>query len=229
MTIATSLINKAAIDGIKRLQQDNPSISTLFNNLNEYGELILIGGAVRDFTYQKSPRDFDIIVNSNLTNFDKAFEGYNYRKNRFDGYKIFINDIELDIWSIQNNWAFKEKILKTRVDNITKGTFYNFDAISINLNTSDVYAENFIESIKEKVLDITLEDDYIPLNPSPEVNIMRALVIKKYWGLNFSKKVNNYIHNWLTEVDSPYDLLIKTEIKHYGNRKLTIEDYKMIL
>lgn len=105
---------------------------------------------------------------------------------------------------------------------------YNFDSISINLNTADVYADNFIESIKDRKLDITLRDDYIALNPTPEVNIMRALVIKKYWGLSFSNKVINYINDWLNKVDSPYELLTKAEIKHYGNRKLSFEDYKML-
>lgn len=228
MTIATSLIYRSAIDGMEKLKQENPSLITLFDNLNDHGDLILIGGAVRDFAYQKAPRDLDIIVNSKSSNLDKAFDNFNYRKNRFDGYKVIVNEVELDIWSIQNNWAFREKILKARVDNIPKGTFYNFDSISINLNTADVYADNFIESIKDRKLDITLRDDYIALNPTPEVNIMRALVIKKYWGLSFSNKVINYINDWLNKVDSPYELLTKAEIKHYGNRKLSFEDYKML-
>jgi hypothetical protein len=229
MTIATTLIYRSAIDGIEKLKQNNPAVSRLLHTLNDYGELILVGGAVRDFAYQKSPRDLDIIINSTISNFDKAFENYSYQKNRFGGYKVFLNDIELDVWSIQNNWAFRERILKPHVDNIPKGTFYNFDAISINLNTAEVYADNFIESIIDNRLDITLEDDYISLNPTPEVNIMRALVIKKYWGLSFSNKVVKYINDWVTKVDLPYELLIQAEIKHYGIRKLTIEDYKTML
>jgi hypothetical protein len=57
---------------------------------------------------------------------------------------------------------------------------------------------------------------------------MRAFVIKKYWGLSFSNKVIRYINEWFAKVDSPYELLTRAEVKHYGNRKLTIEDYKTL-
>lgn len=225
MTIATSLISNSAIIGIDKLKRENASLSDLLKNLNDFGDLILVGGAARDFTYQKSPRDFDIIIDTEKSNFDEALTGYFYRSNRFGGYKVTVKDIELDIWSIQENWAFKEKIFDTDVKNIERGTFYNFDAISINLNTSNTYADFFLKSIKDKMLDITLDDEFIPLNPAPEMNVMRAFVIKKYWGLSFSDKVNQYITDWIKNIDCPYELLAATEIRHYGCRKLNIEDY----
>ncbi|RIU93442.1 hypothetical protein [Oceanobacillus picturae] len=228
MAIATSLINRATIDGVKKLEKCNPPVSRLFDNLSEYGDLILVGGAVRDFAYQRKPRDLDIIVDSDFESFDNALKNFTYKKNRFDGYKVLINDLELDIWSIQNNWAFREKILKPNVKNIPQGAFYNFDSISINLNTGDVYADDFIKSIRERKLDITLNEDYISLNPSPEVNIVRAFVIKKYWGLNFSNKVSYYINEWLSKVEKPYELLKNAEVKHYGFKKLNNEDYKVL-
>ncbi|MDR4938796.1 hypothetical protein RGU11_20650 [Rossellomorea marisflavi] len=223
--IATSLIHNLALDGIQRLQQEDIQITTLLSNLNQLGDLILVGGAIRDFAFLKSPRDIDIIIDSEESNFDEAVKRFNYRKNRFGGYKVFLDNVEFDIWGIKHNWAFKEKILDTQFKNISKGTFYNFDALALNISTSDLDADVFVESMKEKVLDITLKDEYIEQNPSPEVNIVRAFIIHKYWGLSFSNKVMNYISNWSNKMDAPVDILRKAELKHYGSNRLIKEDY----
>lgn len=223
--IATSLIHHLALDGINKLKQENPEVSNLFNSLNKFGDLILVGGAIRDFAFLKPPRDIDIIIDSENSNFDEVLKDFEHSKNRFGGYKVLIDNIEFDIWGINHNWAFKEKILDTQFENISKGTFYNFDALALNINTSNLDAEVFVESMKEKVLDITLEDAYIEQNPTPEVNIVRAFIIHKYWGLHFSNKVVNYIQEWSKGNASPLDTLAKAELKHYGSNRLIKEDY----
>jgi hypothetical protein len=225
MMIGTSLIHQLAVQGIRRLKQDDIQVAFLFNNLNQFGDLILVGGAVRDFAFFRNPRDIDIIVNSKVSDFDEVLKDFKYTKNRFGGYKVYLDNIEIDIWGINNNWAFKEKILDTQFENISKGTFYNFDALALNINTFNIDAEVFVESIKEKVLDITLEDEYVSKNPTPEVNVLRAFIIHKYWGLRFSDKVIDYIQEWSRKTSNPVDTLAKTELKHYGLNRLKKEDY----
>lgn len=223
--IDTSLIQHLALDGIRRLKQEDTQIATLFNNLNQFGDLILVGGAIRDFAYLRTPRDIDIIVDSKESDFDDALKSFENRKNRFGGYKVFLDEIEFDIWGINHNWAFKEKILDTQFENISKGTFYNFDALAFNINTSNLDADVFVKSMKEKTLEITLQDEYIEQNPTPEVNIVRAFIIHKYWGLRFSNKVINYITEWSEKTDTPVETLAKAELKHYGSNRLIKEDY----
>ncbi|WP_052087807.1 hypothetical protein [Paenibacillus wynnii] len=223
--IATSLIHRLTLDGIRRLKQEDTQVSILFNNLNKFGDLILVGGAVRDFTYFRTPRDIDIIVDSIDSDFDDVLKSFRYQKNRFGGYKVYLDSIEFDIWGINHNWAFKEKILDIQFENISKGTFYNFDALALNINTSNIDAERFVESIKDKILDITLEDEYVDKNPTPEINIVRAFIIHKYWGLHFSDKVMNYIKNWSEKTYDPVETLVKAEYKHYGSNRLIKEDY----
>lgn len=223
--ISTSLIYNLTLEGIEMLKQEDPQIAIFLNDLSQFGDLILVGGAIRDFTYLKSPRDVDIIIDSKESNFDVAIKNFPHRKNRFGGYKVFFENIEFDIWGINHNWAFKKKIFDTKFKNISKGTFYNFDALALNITTLDLDADIFVESIKERLLDITLEDEYVEQNPSPEINIMRAFIIHKYWGLNFSNKVNNYILEWSKTNDYPIETLKKAELKHYGSNRLMNEDY----
>lgn len=222
--ISNSKIEKV-LNFVKVLREDS-EINTIFCRLEEYGHLILIGGAIRDIAvYNRQPRDYDIIVNTDCENFDEVFEGFEFTKNRFGGYKIYINTFEFDVWSIKNNWAFKNNILEAKVENIVESTFYNIDSVHLNLNNGDWDGKYFIEALNENVLDIVLDDDYISLNPTPEINIVRAIVFKKLWGLHFSSKVENYILNWAKTTLDPVKELKNAEVKHYGqNKKLTEED-----
>ncbi|ULO07040.1 hypothetical protein H1230_29550 [Paenibacillus sp. 19GGS1-52] len=203
---------------------ESTEVLNLFNCLNKVGDIIIVGGALRDFAFKDSPRDIDIIIdNNNTREFENVFKEFDFCKNRFGGYKISLNNIDFDIWSICDNWAFKEGIHNSNFSNISKGTFYNFDAIAFNMTTHELDADIFIQSLSENLLDITLEENFIPMNPTPEINVLRAFRIREVWGLDFSEKVYNYISNWYTVTPKPEEKLKKAELKHYGeinnNRK----------
>ncbi|WP_243356679.1 nucleotidyltransferase family protein [Bacillus litorisediminis] len=219
----------STLDGINQLKEKNRELSVLLDNLSTFGNLVLVGGAIRDYSYNKTPRDLDIIIESKYSDFDEILNCFNTRKNRFGGYKIFLDELEIDLWSFSKNWAFQNKLLDPKFENITKGSFYNFDALAININTKEIDVSVFIDSLRENELDITLDEEYIELNPTPEINIMRACYINKYWGLELSNKVLKYIKNWVDKINDPVELLTRAEIKHYGKKRINEEDYLKIL
>jgi len=221
----TSVMKLEASKGFYKFIKNNPNVGHFIDELQNYGELIIIGGALRDFSFNRTPRDLDIMVSSNVTDFDDLMKNYDYRKNRFGGYKVSINDTELDIWSIQNNWAFKNQYYDASFKNVTKGSFFNIDAIAFNLNTGDIDAEIFIETIKNRVLDINLDSNYIADNPNPEKNIVRALRLRKTWKLEFSRNVQDYCQKWIESTENPLDVLYSIEKRHYGNNVLNLKDF----
>ncbi|ASA19533.1 hypothetical protein [Paenibacillus donghaensis] len=199
-------------------------VSDLFNCLNTLGDVIIVGGALRDFAFKDSPpRDIDLIIDNQNKNeleneLENVFKKFDFRRNRFGGYKVVVNNLDFDIWSIYDNWAFKEGIHNSSFSNISKGTFYNFDAIAFNMTTHELDADIFIQSLSEKLLDITLEDNFISMNPTPEINVLRAFKIRECWGLEFSEKVQNYISAWYSVTSEPEEKLKKAELKHYGKK-----------
>ncbi|KLV28947.1 hypothetical protein [Priestia megaterium] len=206
---------------ISLLRNQNKEIDYFFSKLEEYGDLILIGGAVRDIgMFNITPRDLDIIVNTTMLNLDNAFLQYNYHRNRFGGYKTVINSVEFDVWTINDNWAFKNNFLEHNIENIQHGAFYNIDSILVNLSGNYYEASYFNEAIEKRILDIILEDDLINENPSKEVNVLRAFVLKDKWELTFSNKLKNYIDLWLRTTVNPYSELEKAHYKHYKNQIL---------
>lgn len=103
---------------IYNLLEDYPETLRFINGLSEFGDLLFFGGSIRDYylynEYKKMPRDFDIAVKLHCKTektFESFVEKYNYKKNRFGGYKVNIENIEFDLWNLENTWAFRENKL----------------------------------------------------------------------------------------------------------------------
>lgn len=50
----------------------------------------------------------------NNNGLDDVLRKYNTKINRFGGYKISFNDINVDIWRIENTWAFKNQKINNK-------------------------------------------------------------------------------------------------------------------
>ncbi|MNO43577.1 hypothetical protein D3C76_338000 [compost metagenome] len=205
-------------DYIREIRK-HETINNFFYKLESYGDIVIIGGSIRDIVVNgKNPRDIDIILDTEAAQIDDVFEGMEYTKNRFGGYKAVFNQQEFDVWSITNNWAFKRNILDATIENIPKGCFYNLDATYFNLSTGLGDAQYFSEALFRKQLDIVLDDEFIYTNPFPEINIVRAIVLKKEYDVTYSKKVETYIKWWLDKSTDPFYELKNAGYKHYKKR-----------
>lgn len=218
------------LHGIQKLRQVSPQVDQFMNELGRYGNLILVGGAVRDLAERKTPRDYDIIVDSSDAGFEAVFAGRPYQRNRFGGYKLHVDGIEFDIWGIENNWAFRESLFVPHFENIPKGAFFNFDALCFHLHWQSLECTAFKEAMESQMLDILLDDAAVRKNPTPEVNVVRAWVIHKTRGLQLSDRVRKYIHEWCANAENPREKLLQAERKHYGeNSPLSHDDYDQLL
>lgn len=209
----------------------NSSTLNFIEELSDSGDLLFFGGSIRDICLFPDnpplPRDFDIAINfKNKTEFELITKKYNYRKNRFGGYKFKIADMEFDIWDLENTWAFNNTNLQVCEENLAKSVYLNIDGIVFNFNKSRIYDELFQNSIKSCKLDINLE-----ANPQVELNLLRALVFKdKYkneYKLRFSKKLKDVFKEYLKNestvlVDNLYDL----QCMHYKENYLSKEKIK---
>ena len=171
-----------------------------FYELFMFGSAYVVGGYFRDFLLNKSSRDVDIITDISNDQLIALLSNsnVNFKINRYDGIKISLNKIEIDIWTIENNWAFKNNLVKLnendKLNSIAKGCFYNFDALVINLYTYDFNLRYFNDCIEKKELNILQEQSiYKNLNPSVEANILRAIHLSKNYNLNYSKSTIEYL------------------------------------
>jgi hypothetical protein len=223
-----SVTIKFEVDKINQMMNylrklDN-SMNKLLSELEINGSVILIGGAIRDALKQNyNPRDIDMILKLNRkANLDYILEMNNikYRKNRFGGYKIFFDKTTFDIWTIENHWAFKNSLYEEKIENIEKTTFLNYDSLVYDYSSKELYKQYYDKCREEKVIDIIGNDKYIKENPSPDINIMRMLKIKRETNYQLSNRSYEYIYNYYKNCNnhnSNIDNILETAyLKHYG-------------
>lgn len=188
----------------------------------EEGNLLLFGGAIRNYyenQFSTMPRDFDIVVCTKNDELDQYFFNVPYIRNRYGGYKIDIYAVGFDIWSINSTWAFKNGVVENpNVENLTKTVFLNYDSVVYDLTTGDVYDEGYQKAKENKKLDIILEE-----NPFPELNILRSLVFKTRYNMDFSETLYEYTRSWRSRFSNNEEINILSEVqmKHYGFEYMT--------
>lgn len=211
-----------------------------FYELFLFGSAYVVGGYFRDFILSQESRDIDIITDipSDLLKNLIVDSKVNYDINRHGGIKIKLNSTEIDIWTIENNWAFKNNLVKLnendKLNSIAKGCFYNFDAPVINLYTYDFNLRYFNDCIEKKELNILQEKSiYKNLNPSIEANILRSIHLGKKYNLDYSKSTIEYLIAKIGYLDdqfsNPLERLLKIKSQYVKYHYITEADILNLL
>lgn len=197
--------------------RENERLDAVMRSIEDRGDVILIGGAVRDIALKnKQPRDFDMIVCCKGADLQECMKGSSATKNRFGGYKMRIDDRIFDIWSIEDHWPVKKGIINEEKEQIADGAFYNIDAICINLSDNSFVCEGFNDAMRTMQLDIPLKGGSLADQPHV-LNIVRAYRIKKQWNLLFSDKVKRYIGEWIAREPHAMRILNDEALRHFGD------------
>lgn len=185
---------------IRVFLNDHAAFKYLLFDIFVEGTAYIVGGYFRDFLFNRKSRDLDMIVDlpNSLLMEKVTSSDIEFKVNRHNGIKLKLENFEVDMWSIENNWAFKEKLVKLNQDDkihsIVKGCFYNYDALAINLHNFNFNVQYFNNFLKSGTLDILQENPfYKNLNPTTEANILRAFYIQKSTGATFSDNVKIYL------------------------------------
>jgi hypothetical protein len=178
-----------------------------------YGTAYVVGGFFRDFLNNQRSRDVDIIVdikdkNILLLDIVKALN-YPFETNRHGGIKLKLNRVTVDLWDLENNWAFKEQLVKLneedKLNSIAKGCFFNYDSLVINLHNFSYNLRYYNEFKNKQVLDILLmKPSYKNLNPTTEANILRAIFIKNKFKIEFTENTLIYLIYKLGSIRDSY-------------------------
>ena len=208
---------------IEKFRCDDSAYAFL-NNIMTDAIVYLFGGAIRDFLdgNLEFSRDVDFVIEANSTNsldienYLKEFTKITYKKNRYDGYKIIFNKhLTVDIWNLSDTWAFKTNKLIPSATNLMKSVYLNVDALVYSLN-SDSFLDNcditYSDIIKNHLLDIVFEE-----TPFEDLNLLRALVLKKKYSLELSSKLSRRLMHYIeNEKTSVIDNFMNLQIAHYN-------------
>ena len=138
------------------------------------GELYLFGGVLRDLAMSGRKgfaSDFDLVVEGDWTHLIKFLERLGASRNRFGGFRLYIERWPIDIWAARDTWAIREEFVRYRgIGSLTETTILNWDAILLNWRTGEmIYRRDYFSEIRQHLMDIVL-----PENPNPLGAAMRA-------------------------------------------------------
>lgn len=211
---------------IDYLENYPPSLE-LFQRLKQAGNLYLIGGVLREYRDKgaiQDLRDIDIIIDiSRRSIWEGILETYRPKRNNFGGYKLVCSALIVDIWPLEETWAYREGHVVCRpeeyVMNLPKTVFLNLDAIVYDFNGDIWYDEKYLDAMNRRVIDVVLEK-----NPRILLNILRAMVLKKRYGMRFSDGLRKILREQMEQESDLAGKLLEIQEKRYRKEILSGEE-----
>lgn len=190
--------NEAKIDNFLIFLKDKIDIEgySFLKELSKFAEVYIFSGVVRNFfiKYNGQIRDFDIVVKSENSILASYLSKLEYKKNSFGGYKLKIGSLNVDLWHVENTWAYKKDKVKSDLFefySLPKTAFFNFSSVIFNWNAKEfVYTKNFIDFLKTKTIDLVLEE-----NPMPHLCIVNTIYYHQKFNLSISENLKRYFIN----------------------------------
>lgn len=193
------------------LLDEERSLRNILYQILAEGTAYLIGGYVRDVFEGVKSRDLDIVVDIKKERLREIVDSDTCIKqfNRFGGAKLKLSNIDVDIWSFDSNWAFKNRLVKLneneKLNSLAKGCFYNYDALVVNVSKFTYNMKFYENFINEGKLDILQKRSvYKNLNPTVEANILRAIFIRKKYGVQFTSQLKEYVCKKMLSLNDMY-------------------------
>ena len=199
----------------------------LFMKLYNIGELYLIGGVLREFLETddiKNVRDIDVVISTKeIDKFQEICTKYHTEKNSFGGYKIHYDNIAIDVWNIENTWAYRENVIKCTEEcylkNLPYTVFYNLDSLIYNVKNDIWYDDLYKEAKESNVLDIVLEE-----NPYIDLNILRGMIFQNKYHMKYSERLKKLIRERCQNEKEYAKILYSIELKRYKKEILSLKD-----
>ena len=185
----------------------------------------LCGGAVRNMLLCNNsiPRDLDIILGYvSREQLETLFPDHNKEKTSLGGLKLQVKDWSIDMWPIQDTWAFKEgKVTGKGFSDYPKTTFLNIDAIAIQLFSKrrqkrEIYSKGFFEAIAERTIELNFEE-----NPAPAECIVRALWIANKFKFVIGPRLARYMISYTNQME--IEELAEIYQRRYMSADVTVE------
>ncbi|WAJ70871.1 hypothetical protein [Catenovulum adriaticum] len=154
-------------------------VAQLVEQLSHGGPVYLFGGAIRDFAldgirYFNS--DLDFVVHCPAPELAKIMrdikQSHPVHTNKFGGYRVKCDKWWLDIWPLEETWAFKQNWVKlTQPQALLKTTITNWDAALFDLsNQKLLLAPHYFDDLNQGILKLNLSQ-----NPNPQGTLLRLL------------------------------------------------------
>jgi hypothetical protein len=173
--------------------------SVVTNAIGPLGPAAVFGGLLRDLVWgppSEFHSDIDLVVSTDATSdLARRLARVGGKKNRYGGFRIASGRWTIDVWPLQETWAFREgHVQGCSFADLIHTTFFNWDAIVLELERNVFhYGRHYFEDMRGRLLEINLEP-----NANPGGNVIRALRYLTSRGARFGSRLARYVNDSLS-------------------------------
>lgn len=189
----------------------------------------LFGGVLRDLMVpaaRRAIRDIDIVVGEiSPSVLEELFRPFVIRRTRFGGLHLQIEGWDVDIWTLDQTWAFAQGLVQPAgFESLPATTFLNVEAVAAALavlrgRPRQVISQGFFEAFRDRNLDINLE-----VNPYPALCAVRSLIAAARLGFSLSRRLADYVLR--CEVEHSLAGLVEAQLSHYRHQIASREELR---
>lgn len=199
-------------------RKDRKNVTAFLQALSRHSGLFIFGGMIRDiglFGARGFNSDIDLVYDGSRSDLLQALTLHgvsDIRENKFGGFRLKQFEVDIDIWSIEETWAFKRNYInRDNVESLLSTTLMTWDAILYDMNRHQIIASaDYLNDLKHGRLDLVL--DKTPDEKSALIRILRTIYTKQVLWLG--SHMNNFLLATLRK--HHFDSLIKYEFEHYN-------------
>lgn len=195
------------------METENELVMQSILELTKKTRVFIFSGVIRNFFLgEKNNRDIDIILEKEV-DILSIFHEAEIKRNSFGGYKILFDKTIIDLWYLENTWAFRDRppgVLSFHLERrIPNTAFFNFSSIVYSLNDKVFYAtDEFVKFLAEEEIDMVYEQ-----NPNYKLCVLNTFYYSDKYKLNIKNKLKEYVVKLYSEQDKDY---IDLQKKHFG-------------
>lgn len=190
----------------------------MLSPLLDKGDVLAFGGVVRDialYGVKSFSSDLDLIFVGSRDHFLNELQKKGI-KNKFGGYRLKVGGWDIDIWHIQDTWAFKHRKATYKNElSLLETTIMSWDSVLYSLSKKRVYChKGYFDDLSKGYLDLVLFDN--PNKFGAMIRIMRCFVLKE--ATVFSPKIIEFLNQNLC--NHSIDEILDSEKKSYHDTYL---------
>lgn len=187
-------------------------------NLQRNHNLYVFSGVIRDF-FLDVPfhRDIDLVIDGDID--ESLLSKCTYKRNSYGGYKIKVNNVSVDLWSLNKTWAFTyQKSIEFQLERELPNTaFFNFSSIIFSLAENKfLYSKHFLRFLRDKEINIV----YKP-NANQELCVINSFYYADKLKYRMGKDLIKYLKQTFKHDEEKYDY---AQILHFGKILYSINE-----
>ncbi|MEI7372109.1 hypothetical protein [Pectobacterium brasiliense] len=201
------------------------SEATLIQALSQHGRLYVFGGLIRDiglYTAHQFHSDIDLVFVGSKKQLEEALSERRLQEiseNKFGGFRVKGFTVDIDIWSLEETWAFKQGIFpkgNIEVEDLLHTTLMTWDSVLYDIQNSRIITtDSWLNDLRVGRLDLVLER-------TPDVSSALVRILRTIYGkdvLVLGERLCQFLATLLNRHSD--QVLIHNEFKSFRTNHIT--------